>query len=889
MDDTQIRVGDLIFADIDDNEYLNELYDQLLYNYALHNLMGAGARDAFESVDVVDALRFADLLSKSTHPKFKERHRLWAQEIAILCSVLYPDDPHIGVFVSSVFTTIGNYAALKHFGSDQYLGVFDEAFDRYQYEYLRIPGRDDIRFLAPQKQAFDRFGKEAFSFSAPTSLGKSFLMKTFITSRVKAGHKGNYAIVVPTKALINETRSELIESLADELGARNYCVVTSANDIALEGEHNYIFVLTAERLLYLLISKPGIDLDYLFIDEAHKLAAIDSRSTFYYQVISILNNRQRKPRFIFASPNIPNPEVFLATIDKDKGLEDALHTEYAPVAQFKFIIDFKKKAVAYYNDRTQSQRKIAELPPQSCSLESLVHSLSVDHTSQQPLQTLVYHSSRHKAVTAARNYAQYLPVKQDERLEGLAASIERDIHNDYYLANLVRKGVAYHIGYLPPSIRERIEELFREKVITTMFCTSTLLEGVNLPADNLVFTAAKNGMKNLRPIDFKNLLGRVGRIRYNLYGNVYFLINNQDKTSPDYTGLLEKPVEAQTLSIATDSAGFRKIDKERVKQALLKGEPYTVDAGENQQSNQMIRKFSLILLRDIEQNRKSIVRDEFNLTVDEEDQIREAFAAKRAQQDDDINISIDQAENIEHAVKEEHLFYPQADAEGRFDYGQTVHFLDTLADKYKWDIYEPADLGKKDDKDTYSLLRWYAVILLQWMEGHGLNYIMKLALQYRAKHPETFWNPATRRLGYNDWDLNDRNMVMNDVLSVIEQILLFKLSNYFLRLSNEYKQARGVEHFDNDWYEYVEYGTTNNDSITLQRYGFTRESSTYIRQNLPNPVISIENRSHLNPAILELPNEDVRREAQEIKYNLKDAFPPDQPHEYLTSFIPPTR
>ena len=32
--------------------------------------------------------------------------------------------------------------------------------------------------------------------------------------------------------------------------------------------------------------------------------------------------------------------------------------------------------------------------------------------------------------------------------------------------------------------------------------------------------------------------------------------------------------------------------------------------------------------------------------------------------------------------------------------------------------------------------------------------------------------------------------------------------------------------FNNDWYEYVEFGTTNSLTIVLQRYGFSREKSS---------------------------------------------------------------
>ena len=57
-------LGAAIFADIDSNEYLNKLYEKILYNYALHLLQLDQKKEAkeFSDKEMRDALRFADLL-----------------------------------------------------------------------------------------------------------------------------------------------------------------------------------------------------------------------------------------------------------------------------------------------------------------------------------------------------------------------------------------------------------------------------------------------------------------------------------------------------------------------------------------------------------------------------------------------------------------------------------------------------------------------------------------------------------------------------------------------------------------------------------------------------------------------------------------------------------
>ncbi|WP_263477571.1 DEAD/DEAH box helicase family protein, partial [Mobiluncus curtisii] len=207
---------------------------------------------------------------------------MWAQEIALLCHILYPDDPHTQAYVPAIFTTLGNYPGLKQLGVTSDAGVLDAAFNAYQAEYLTVPGDKSMKFFAPQKKIYDRLNDGKFSFSAPTSLGKSFIMRTFITNQIKSGMLANFAIIVPSKALINETRSKLIADLGEDLERRNYRIVSAAGDIVLEGDHNFIFVLTPERLLYLLIGKPAIEFEYVFFDESHKLSGKNSRAPFYY-------------------------------------------------------------------------------------------------------------------------------------------------------------------------------------------------------------------------------------------------------------------------------------------------------------------------------------------------------------------------------------------------------------------------------------------------------------------------------------------------------------------------------------------------------------------------------------------------------------------------------
>ena len=158
--------------------------------------------------------------------------------------------------------------------------------------------------------------------------------------------------------------------------------------------------------------------------------------------------------------------------------------------------------------------------------------------------------------------------------------------------------------------------------------------------------------------------------------------------------------------------------------------------------------------------------------------------------------------------------------------------------------------------------------------GAGLVYsemVSDKAIFYKKTHFETTVNINGRPEYYNDSRLH-KNAVTAETLTIIDHTILFSLANYFLRFSTEYKKQHHVENFDNDWYEFVEYGSTNPLTILLQRNGFSRETSTYIKQNQGKYVEVTASGPKLKISLLECPKESVRSEVQDIQYNIPEIF-----------------
>ncbi|MBJ4525202.1 histidine kinase, partial [Salmonella enterica subsp. enterica serovar Typhimurium] len=115
------------------------------------------------------------------------------------------------------------------------------------------------------------------------------------------------------------------------------------------------------------------------------------------------------------------------------------------------------------------------------------------------------------------------------------------IHKDFSLPHLLKYGIAYHHGNLPAFIRKRIEFLYANKKIKYIFCTSTLLEGVNLPTKNVfIYPFGKANSNNGFSLDFWNLAGRAGRYKNELTGNIICIGNEENSWDEFETSVANK-------------------------------------------------------------------------------------------------------------------------------------------------------------------------------------------------------------------------------------------------------------------------------------------------------------------------------------------------------------
>lgn len=102
--------------------------------------------------------------------------------------------------------------------------------------------------------------------------------------------------------------------------------------------------------------------------------------------------------------------------------------------------------------------------------------------------------------------------------------MKNNYSSNYILAELVKKGVGIHNGRLHRSLSQIQIRLFEEENgLNDLVSTSSIIEGVNTSAENVIIWSNKNGVSNLNNFTYKNIIGRGGRMFKHFIGKVYLL------------------------------------------------------------------------------------------------------------------------------------------------------------------------------------------------------------------------------------------------------------------------------------------------------------------------------------------------------------------------------
>ncbi|EGQ8231944.1 MULTISPECIES: DEAD/DEAH box helicase [Vibrio harveyi group] len=405
--------------------------------------------------------------------------------------------------------------------------------DKFRRSIFTTPQDETKIFHIRQAEVFHRIMKgENVILSAPTSFGKSLIIEALVASN----EFNNIVIVVPTIALIDELKKKLFK-YKDQ-----YKIVTQ---VSQKPSERNIFILTQERVL----EYGSLDsVDFFIIDEFYKLAPVsksDERCDRLNLAFRELYGKCK--RFYMLGPKI-NGLV--------SGIEDELRCtflkfdSYATVATNEF----------YYPLKTTGKDALVDEERDEI-LKSILTSI------RRKEQTVIYCKSPKRVSSLMYRLLNAGFLTPDDTNDDLADWLADNFHSDWSLVDGVKHGIAYHHAQLPRAVGALIVDLFNESKINILVCTSTLIEGVNTNAKNIViYDDCITKKTKLDMFTFNNISGRSGRMFEHFVGNVYIFGDKPQVELP----FIDVPVVTQSenasesllLHLGTD---VREENEDRVK------------------------------------------------------------------------------------------------------------------------------------------------------------------------------------------------------------------------------------------------------------------------------------------------------------------------------------
>ena len=337
-----------------------------------------------------------------------------------------------------------------------------------------------------------------FSFSAPTSTGKSYVFRHLIEMSTR-----DVAIVVPSRALINEYYDRTCELIPD----RKVNILTFVDIINTKHVTRSVFILTPERAKELFKHKDEIDLEFVLFDEAQLSDEDSTRGLFFDSIVRRIQSTFPETKCIFAHPFVSNPEAQLQKNNFDIDDSKAFRYEQKCVGQIFFAHDGTSYFHFGLDTDIMGKRKIrSDFDPILRAIRTggsvLIYTTKASIYNKSVFDKFKFYIDECHTLTDST--ALHL-IEQFKKCIGA-----NDKGEGYYASSMLeymRKGIVVHHGSLPLQARLILEHFTQKGFCRICFATSTLEQGINMPFDVVYL----NTFQASRTLSMKNLIGRAGR------------------------------------------------------------------------------------------------------------------------------------------------------------------------------------------------------------------------------------------------------------------------------------------------------------------------------------------------------------------------------------------
>lgn len=526
---------------------MQELADHIWRNEAFHSAaalahrtwlareLGRPLEQEIDRDDAVRLMRAAAVLACSSDPEHRRQaYRSATTAYEVVGSEVLPMQQALRVVLSRLgnFPALGTRGDVRDAGGDLPLDLVVEELGLA--DQRRVTLREEPVLLTGfQHQLWRTLGRGAnVAVGAPTSAGKTFVLQGHLARVFEDDDDRIVIYLVPTRALIAQVSRDLADIF--RAGADRPEIVTVPLDAEQPVPRRAIIVMTQERVRLMLTSHPDLVAAIVIVDEAHSIAD-RGRGILLQWVVDDLLRRKADAQLLFASPGIRNLDVFGRAFGLDN--VERIPSKEPTVAQNFLAVRVTSAKLGACT--------VSSVEPGGG--EQLVGDFELGHTlaskKDQLVQipfafgrgpSIVYANGMAEAEDFALQLAELRAAESTSpRREAVAQLAALSVHQSYVLGHCIRRGVGFHYSNMPTQVRQAVEDAFADGTLDFLVCTSTLLQGVNLPARNVFMCRPEKGRtRPLEGTDFWNLAGRAGRLRQEFQGNIFLIGYDDWKSKP---------------------------------------------------------------------------------------------------------------------------------------------------------------------------------------------------------------------------------------------------------------------------------------------------------------------------------------------------------------------
>lgn len=699
--------------------------------------------------------------------------------------------------INDIITTIDLYPLLydnKYYEKDKkYFNIFDE---------ISIKIREKNNKLLNNTQYYVRnkiLENKNIVFSAPTSFGKSSIVIDTIQELIRKNKIKKVLFILPTKALINEYRRNIKKKIND--------IIIIENPHAIDKFDKVIYLYTPERFLVFYENNKNIKLDYVINDEAQILVNINkkncvNRAILLAKTLSIISNN--KTPIIFLMPYISKPlDTFIfkyVNIEQDEIIQ--IEDNLLPfVSNNYYMLDIDDNGDLYRYDFSRdsgieyaSKKYIGKSNSffNKDSLESWGN-IVVDNLKNIvdiSKKTIIFSTNKNQIKNIANRMIKNETFKISKisyRMQALINYIEKNLGPEFEFIDFLKNGLAVHFSEIDSYMRRQIEIIFNEEEdIKTIICTSTLLQGVNLNAQNLIMIYGRNfsSIGNVE-IDFRNLIGRSARLGLNIQGNIYNVS-------------CCKNIEKEGIKLYKSSDPV-KINFNKTVNDVKKDENY------------IVKTYAC------DKEVKTKLKDELNTGINKNVNNLDYF------------IGYENAEIVESKINSENIEKYIDLLKNIGNYEKTLELIKELAKLYEWDKNQKFDVANRMTNFEY-----LAILAVNVFNGDNVQKIIEKSIKYVEKHNEYLLVVCTNVKGikyvtmikskkYNKETMSifekekDINTYIYTVLYDIQNLIEFELKKYIQDLYYRIKKINNNSIVEVE--EILDYSTIEKKKIALSNVG----------------------------------------------------------------------